>query len=191
MNKKGYTNRIVSMGLLALLLSIVLFPGSIPVSAEEIKASDSLNDGITIEIVPNEVIEASLPAYLRDALNDDAVTYGISRPGSNDIYNLSNGEYYFSVDTVLDTTIYSKYVFIGHDGKVNFYINDTSTASGDYTVKVYKKGLIDTTIYTRVCDHDASTSFGISFDDAEAKIYFAIIPDGTTRISSNSYIAKG
>ena len=153
--------------------------------------ADLLNAGFTVEIVPNEEIEATLPEHLRTALNDDVATYGISKPSSSNTYDLRNGKYNFSVDTVLETTIYSKYVFIGHEGNVEFYINDTSTDSGGYTLKVFKKGLIDTRIYSKTYNHDDEVSFTVPINDADAKIYFAIVPEGTTRIESNSYIAKG
>lgn len=160
-------------------------------STNDEEIADLLNAGFTVEIVPNEEIEATLPEYLRDALNDEIATYGISKPSISNTYDLRNGKYNFSVDTVLETTIYSKYVFIGHEGNVKFYINDTSTDSGGYTIKVYKKGLIDTRIYSKTYSHDDAVSFSLSFNDADAKIYFAIVPEGTTRIGSNSYIAKG
>lgn len=175
--------KIVSLFLsFAALISLV-----IPAFAEEV-----IEDDFTVEVIPNEEIEAMLPMYLREALNDDIVPYGTSKPSSSSVYDLSEGQYNFSVSTKLGTTIYSKYVFIGHGGKVKFHIYDSAQASGGYDVKIFKKGLFDTTVYTKKdCPHNDSVDFTVSIGDADAKIYFAIIPDGTTYIQSNSYIAKG
>ena len=126
-------------------------------------------------------VEATLPQDLRDALNREIVTYGTSKPSK--AYDLSSsGTYSFDVDSVLNTTIYSKYIFIGHNGTLNFSFYDSSDDGKGYTVKVYKKGLTTTTIATYSGADDDTLSFSLSVA-TNAKVYFAVIPNGTTYIS--------
>jgi len=164
--------------LVSLCLAIFMIFAILPVSAfaaEKPKAPDS------IEVVPNEVVEATLPQDLRDALNSEIVTYDQTKPSKT--YDLSSsGTYSFDVDSVFNTTIYSKRIFIGHNGTLNFSFFDTSTDGKGYKVKVYKKGKIDTTIATYSGADDDSLSFSLSVAK-DAKVYFAVIPKGTTHIS--------
>lgn len=180
--------KIIKRALSMLVVLISILSITCPVYAKSVE-----NDGFTVETFPNEEIEATLPDYLREALNSEVATCGTTKPSASSVYDLTaKGKYNFTVSTKLNTTIYSRYVFTGHDGEVKFYLNDTSTDSGSYKVKIYKKGLVDTTVYTKSnCPHDDVTSFYVSIDDVDAKIYFAIIPDGRTYLGSSSYIDKG
>lgn len=180
--KRNFVRMISAFLTIAAILSM-----AIPTFAKEVSEDD-----LIVEVIPNEVIEATLPENLRDALNSGIVPYGTSKPSSSSIHNFEeDGRYYFSVTTKLETTIYSNCVFTGHDGSVKFHIYDSSTDTGGYTVKVFKKGIIDTTVYTKNnCPHGESTDFYVSIDDPDAKIYFAIIPEGRTYIQDNSYIDK-
>lgn len=163
---------------ISLCLAVIMIFALLPVStlaAEPQKAPDS------IEVFPNEVIEANLPQYLRDALNNDAVTYGVSKP--NTTYDLaSDGAYDFTVTSRLNTTIYSKYIFIGHNGTLDFSFYDSSDDGKGYTVKVYKKGTFDTTIATYSGADGDSLSFSVAVA-TDAKVYFAVVPNGTTYIT--------
>lgn len=180
---KRYFTKIIS-ALLALVLIMSCSTSAFAMETNE--------DNYTIEVVPNEEIDAKLPSYLVNALNTEGevIPYGISKPSSDNVHDLSSGRYDFEVSTKLNTTIYSRYIFTGHEGSVTFYLNDSSTDSGSYTVKVYKRGIFDTVIKTKKnCEHGEVSTFTFSSIDPEAKIFFAIIPDGTTNISG--YIKKG
>lgn len=169
------------------LVIVTIFSLSIPAFASALEI-----EGCSVEIIPNEIIDEQLPAELLAALMENEIMpYGQSAPSSGNTYNLANGAYNFSVSTKLNTTIYSNYVFTGHGGSVSVYLNDTSTASGSYQFKIYKRGLIDTTVYTRTCNHDDTAKFTTNVGDADSKIFFAVVPKGTTYIGENSYIAKG
>lgn len=180
---------LIKIASLFFAIMLILF-SPYPVNADELTGLD-----YTVEVIPNEEIEATLPDYLREALNDNndsVVTRGVFKPDSDNVHNLTtDGKYSFYMESVLETTIYSNKVFTGHDGKIKFHIVDTSNDSGGYKVKVYKKGLFDTTVYTANCDGDTISDFTAEFDDVKAKVYFAIIPDGNTKIKSSSYIEKG
>ena len=163
--------------LISLCLAVIMIFAILPVSAfaaETPKAPDS------IEVVPNEVAEANLPQDLKDALNSKLVTCGTSKPSKT--HDLSSeGSYDFTVTSRLNTTIYSNFIFVGHGGKIHFYFNDTSTDTKGYTVKVYSKGKL-TAIATYSGSDDDTLSFTLSVDK-DAKIYFAVVPKGTTYIS--------
>ena len=94
----------------------------------------------------------------------------------------SQGSYGFTVTSRLNTTIYSKYIFVGHNGTLDFSFYDSSDDGKGYTVKVYKKGLTTTTIATYSGTDGDSLSFSLSVAE-DAKIYFAVVPKGTTYIS--------
>lgn len=149
-------------------------------------AAETVENNITTEVIPNEVVEAPLPPHSGNTLNGGIELYGISKPGDNDTYDLSSGRYDFTVTSTLNTTIYSKYVFTGHGGKLYFYFNDTSSDSNGYTIKVYKKGGLIALKTVNGTDGNATT-FSVSTDE-DAKVYFAVIPKGTTYISG--YVEK-
>lgn len=163
--------------LVSFCLAVIMIFAILPVSvfaAETPKAPDF------IEVVPNEVAEANLPQDLRDALNSDIVTYSTSKPSKT--HDLSSeGSYDFNVTSIRNTTIYSNVVFVGHGGKIHFQFNDTSTDTKGYTVKVYSKSK-STAIATYSGADDDTLSFTLSVDE-DAKIYFAVVPKGTTYIS--------
>lgn len=164
--------------LVSLFLAVIMIFAILPVSAF---ATETPTAPDSIEVVPNEVAEANLPQDLKDALNSKFVTCGTSKPSKT--YDLSSeGTYSFPVDSVLNTTIYSKYIFVGHNGTLYFSFNDHSNDGNGYTVKVYKKGLVTTTIATYNGADDDTLSFSLSVA-TDAKVYFAVIPKGTTHIS--------
>lgn len=175
--------KIISFAL-AMLLSLSVF--AIPVKAEN-------DNGFTVEIVPNAIAEADLPEALKAALNETVISpYGTAVPSGSKIYDLGNGPYSFSAYTKRGSTIYSNYYFIGHDGAIDGCIYDDSTASGSFTFKLYKKGLVTTTVYSKKCYNGEKNDLYCSFNDSNAKVYFAIVGDkSTVDISKESYIQKG
>lgn len=175
--------------MIVLIMLMTVFPAA---SAENSwPAAESFdNDDFTIEVIPNEEAEANLPEYLKDALNDNITTYGVFKPSSSSIYDLSTGRWDFWAYSKMNSTIYSRYVFVGHDGVVRIRMYDFSTDSGNYTLKIFKKGLIDTTVYSKVCAHDSLTDVTVNFGDSDAKIYIAVIANGITDIQ-DAYIEKG
>lgn len=175
--------------LIVLAMLMTVFPA---VSAENSVPADEGfdNDEFTVEVLPNEEVEASLPEYLQDALNDTITTYGAFKPSSSSVYDLSTGRWDFYVYSKMNSTIYSRYVFVGHDGAVRIRMYDFSTDSGNYTLKVFKKGLFDTTVYSKVCEHDSLTDVTVDVGDPDAKIYIAVIANGITDIQ-DAFIEKG
>lgn len=71
---------------LVLLLALVLTMGLLPIQSNVVAADETetiLPE--SVEVVPNEVVEASLPDYLVEALNSEVSTAGEFAPGSDDI----------------------------------------------------------------------------------------------------------
>lgn len=164
--------------LLSICLSIAMIFALMPAN---VFAEDPHAVPNSIEDIPNEVIEATLPQCLRDALNSDVATCGTSKP--TDTYNLTTQkDYNFTVTSVLNTTIYSKYIFVGHNGTLNFEFYDSSNDGKGYTVKVYQKGFFTTTVATYEGTDGTSLTFPVNVA-SDAKIYFAVIPNGTTYIT--------
>ncbi len=174
------------------VLSIALAVTIMLLVPTEVKAADFNEKDFEVEIYPNTEIEATLPAYLREALNSDAVItpYGTHKPSSNSIHDLNYSRYDFSVTSKLDSTIYSKVVLTGHDGRITFHIHDSSEAAGGYILRVYKKGVIDTRVYKTELAHGEIYDFSVDIKDKDAKIYFSVEAKGTTNITG-SYVMKG
>lgn len=174
---------------LAVVMMLSIF--SLPALADGYeKYSDN---GFTVEIVPNEIAEKELPEDLLAALHSETYnTHGATAPTEKSLWNLSSKEYTFHVKTQKDkNTIYSNYVFTGHDGKITVSFTDYVTDSGKFTFKVYKRGLISTRIYQVDCENGSTKSYDIDIKDADALVYFSFTSTSTTMDIDNGRVVKG
>ena len=149
---------------------------------------------MSIEVIPNEEADKLLPECLQEAirsLSEEGVQpYGQSKPDTSSKWDLgSKGKFNFSVNTE-GTTIYSPYVFTGHNGSVKVYLNETySQSSGKYTFKLYKRNsFFDTTLYTYEFDHGTEQTIEMSDFGEDDLIYISVTPNKRTVLSSDSYI---
>lgn len=168
--------------LTALFCTIVLLLGiAIPASAAEVNVAE-MNDDLelssnvellSVQVLPNEEAEALLLEEISSARNSDVPSvYAIP---TTEI-DLSEGDYDF--DGTYSSTFHSKYLFTGHDGKLQFKIFENSENDGDFIFKVYKKGLINTTIYNAGVARDDNST--LTFKDLKTtdKFFFIVYPDG-------------
>lgn len=179
-------------------LSLALVFTSVVVSQSHAFASERYYDDglVSVDVIPNAEADSLLPDRLYDAVMFDTADVGgisvngLSVPDSDNKWNLNTkGEYDFSVDTS-GSTIYSNYVFTGHGGAVKVHLVETTTTSGQYTFKLCKRGFFNTTLYTYKFDHGVNQTINMDSFDSSDKIYFLITPNGSTKLSSSSYIKK-
>lgn len=175
-------------------LSLILLGCALPASASAANPEEGL---ISIEVISNEEADASLPEYILETFEKDAndssgnaSTYSIKIPSKDDKWNLkTSGQYKFHVNTQMET-IYSAYVFSGHGGSVKVHLDETTSSSGNYKFKLCKRGLINTTIYTYKFAHGVEQTITMNDFDSDDLIYFAIVPNAHTILSSDSYIKR-
>ncbi len=177
-----------------IVAAFVLFSSSAAFACNDSNAKIGENGLVSIEVIPNEEADKLLPECLQEAiglLSEEGVQpYGQDRPETSSTWNLgSKGKFSFSVNTE-GTTIYSPYVFTGHNGSVTVYLNETySKSSGKYTFKLYKRNSIfDTTLYTYEFDHGAEQTIEMNNFDKDDLIYISVTPNKKTVLSSDSYI---
>jgi len=87
-----------------------------------------------------------------------------------------DGRYSFHGKAEYLYDVYSSYYFVGHNGRARLEITEDTELWKDslYIVKVYERGLIDTTIYTYQCYHYSTYSFTLTDFDEDAEIYFKV-----------------
>lgn len=148
---------------------------SIPlsVSATEIEDTTIFSGDVrllSVEVMSNEDAEA----LFQETINRNRSAYGNRIPTST--YDLSQGDYYF--DGTYNSVFYGDWLFTGHNGSLQFKFFENSYNNGDFILKVFKKGLLTTTVYNAGVSRDANSTVNIS-TSASSKIYFLIDPDGT------------
>lgn len=168
--------------LTALFCTIVLLLGiAIPASAAEVNAAE-INDDfelsgnvelISVQVLPNEEAEELLLEEINSIRNGDVPSvYAIPR----DEIDLSTQDYGF--DGTYSSTFHSEYLFTGHNGKLQFKIFENSENEGDFIFKVYKKGLINTTIYNAGVARDDNSTLTFKELEKTDKFFFIVYPDG-------------
>lgn len=121
-------------------------------------------DLVSVETVSNE------------DLSGVATPFGLNRPKLE--WDLtSDGRYSFHGLAEPSFDICSSYYFVGHNGRARLQITEDSELWKDwtYTVKVYERGVLDSTIYTYECFYYSTYSFTLSDFDEDAEIYFEVI----------------
>lgn len=174
----------------AFALSLVLLGCALPASANASCTQEGL---VSIEVISNEEADALLPEYMTAAFDEDNAdhsgnisTYGLSYPSKESKWNLNTkGQYDFSVDTQ-NSKIYSDYVFTGHKGSVTVYLDETSSSSGEYTFKLCKRGVINTTIHKYKFSHGVPQTIAMGGFDSDDLIYFIIDPNQYTYMTHDS-----
>ncbi len=176
-----------------IVISSVIGIHGVALASAETQSTEGL---VSVEIIPNYIVDAYLPENLREAvaprnmISNDYSTRGTTVPSADSTWNLtSDGAYSFHVNSSTQT-IYSNYVFTGHYGSVKVYLDEISSTSGQYTFRLYKRGVFNTVLYKYKFDHGAEQTIEMSSFNSTDKIFFAITPDGLTQMSTSSYIMR-
>lgn len=175
-------------------LSLILLGCAFPAFANASSAKEGL---VSIEVISNEEADSLLPEYMTAAFDENNAnnvgnisTYALSYPSKENKWNLNQkGQYDFSVETH-GSKIYSDYVFTGHKGSVTVYLDETSSSSGEYTFKLCKRGLVNTTIHKYKFSHGVPQTIAMSGFDSDDLVYFIIDPNKYTYMTYDSYIKK-
>lgn len=174
---------------MALTLAMV-----IPASASEVESEITISGAeiLSVQEMSHEEADAML-AELLGANESMVAPRGTSAPSSSSVWDLSVKKYPFTCNTT-NTAIYSNYVFSGHNGKVKFNFQiSSSSGDGDFILRVFIKNFWTTKVYDAGVARAIYQSVTVDGFDSDDLIYFVIIPDGvsTVLIDGTSLNAAG
>lgn len=152
---------------------------------------------VSVETISNEEADNQLPEEMQQALgNSDVSPLGVDVPSADVLWDLTeDGPRHFHASVTFLYPIYSSYCFTGHNGAIKLEVyEDTEVASGKtFDFVIYKRGLINTKVYTFVCFYYAGNTISrIDGFDADDLIYFKIEDNlrSDIHITNDSFIAK-
>lgn len=118
---------------------------------------------------------------------------GYSKPSSKNTWNLTkenghknSGNYEIYVETT-GSTIYSNYMFIGHDGKVKFNLNEKT--GGKYKIVIYVDKFFSDTVQKHTYDGSSEQVLSITDLNEKDKLYFSVEPKSGT-VTINGTLSK-
>ena len=147
---------------------------------------------LSVEIIPNEEMESLVPEYISEALSstDQTMTYGVSRPNKNNVWDLSQKPYPFHAKSTYED-VFSNYVFKGHNGSIKLIIDEKSGNKGVAGLNILVRNFWNTVIYSTTFDRGSYSLITVNNINPEDLIYFAIMPgDCYTYVTRESYLAK-
>lgn len=151
---------------------------------------------ISLERIPDEQIESLLPEEIQNAIGsaerDNGSTYGVNKPSESNQWDLdSDGDYHFSANLDIGT-IYSNYVFTGHDGNVTFVTQENSGESGFFVITLYAKDGSGYTWHANIqMPRSATNQLGMGNMADNTLFYFGITARNniqTTLVKSGTYV---